>query len=353
MARRHLPNLTDRYLVRVCEMFLEGTPVSRIAAWINTEVRQEDRSLAVTREQIYPLINEARKRGYFVIHPPAHVVLRQRLTDLYRIPETSGEPITVVNAVGPSALEHVAAEAAGLALRLIKTLGSRKKPVHIGLGAGFTTLRIAHYLAALLRAEPTLPPLVLHALSTGFRIDQPHIAPAAFFSLFASLHLPLAYVGLFAPAVVSTQHYNTVKITPGVAESFAAAGEIDLVLTSLASAADEHGALNQFLSAHAGDVADLQRAGWVGDVQYRPFSRQGPLAKEANIRAVTLFDLPELVNLTRTPHKYVIVVAGPCGECGRTRADALHPLLTSPSLKVWTHLVTDFPTAQELVTLAL
>ena len=131
----------------------------------------------------------------------------------------------MVNAVGPSALEHVAAEAAGLALRLIKTLGTRKKPVHIGLGAGFTTLRIAHYLAALLRAEPTLPPLVLHALSTGFRIDQPHIAPAAFFSLFASLHLQLAYVGLSCASGGVNAALQHGQITPGVAESFAASGE--------------------------------------------------------------------------------------------------------------------------------
>jgi hypothetical protein len=90
----------------------------------------------------------------------------------------------------------------------------------------------------------------------------------------------------------------------------------------------------------------------VGDVQYRPFSQQGPLTQEASIRAATLFDLPELVTLAQTPHKYVIVVAGPCGQCGRTRTDTLYPLLTVPSLKVWTHLIVDFPTAHELLALA-
>jgi DNA-binding transcriptional regulator LsrR (DeoR family) len=352
MARRKLPNLADRYLLRVCEMFLEGAPAAQIAKWVNTESRKEGRVLDLTREQIYPLLHEARKRGYFTIQPPLHLVLSQRLADLYRVKGRDDSPIAVVNAMDLSALDHVAAEAAAVALRVIKKLVTVKNPVHIGLGAGFTSLRMAHHLAALLRAEPTLPRLVLHALSTGFRVDQPHIAPVAFFSLFDALSPKVGYVGLFSPAIVSSQHYDAVKREPGVAESFAAAGDIDVILTSLASASDEHGALNQFLADHVGDVEGLKQAGWIGDLQYRPYSRQGPIVQEAHIRAVTLFDLPDLVTLAQTPHKSVIVAAGPCGQCGRTRTDALYPLLTEPSLKVWTHLVVDFTTAQELVALA-
>jgi hypothetical protein len=127
---------------------------------------------------------------------------------------------------------------------------------------------MAHHLAALLRTEATLPTLVLHALSTGFRVDQPHIAPVAFFSLFDALSPKVGYVGLFAPAIVSSQHYDAVKREPGVAESFAAAGDIDVILTSLASASDEHGALNQFLADHAGDVEGLKQAGWIGDLRH-------------------------------------------------------------------------------------
>ena len=352
--RRKLPNLADRYLLHMCEMFLEGEPVAEIAKWINSAGQTEGRELQITREQIYPLINEARKRGYFVLHPPAHSVLSQRLVDLYRVSEKNGNASTVVNAVGASALDYVAMEAAAVTVHLIKMLKDIKDPapVHVGLGAGFTTLRIARHLAALLRAETALPTLVFHALSTGFRVDQPHVAPTAFFSLFESLGFNVKFVGLFAPAVVASEHYSTVKNLPGVAESFAATGDIDLILTSLASARDEHGALNQFLAAHAGSVEEIQQAGWIGDVQYRPYSSEGPLVQEARVRAVTLFDLPELVTFAQAPNKYVIVVAGPCGECGCTRTTALRPLMTVPALKVWTHLILDFTTAQELVAMA-
>ena len=49
----------------------------------------------------------------------------------------------------------------------------------------------------------------------------------------------------------------------------------------------------------------------------------------------------------------VILAAGPCGspDCRRSRADALLPLLESPKLDCWTHLVTDDVTGNDCVTL--
>ena len=349
MTRRQLPDLPERHLLRLCEMFLQKKSVTSIRDWVNEKLGEEGRSIEITREQIYPYINVAIEKGFLSLQAPPCYVLNQRINDLYRVQGVGDNPITVVNAIESTALDHVAQEAASLALALIKSLGAIKETVHIGLGAGFTTLRIATYLAALFRAEKELPRLVLHALSTGFRVDQPRTAPVAFFSLFEPLGFDITYVGLFAPAVVATQHYPSVQQEPGVAESFKARGAIDLILTSLASANDNHGALNQFLATHANDVTPLEREGWIGDVQYRPYSHRGPISHEADIRAVTLFDLPELVTLAQTPNKYVVVVAGPCAECKQTRTDALVPLLERRELKVWTHLVLDFQTADELV----
>jgi hypothetical protein len=53
--------------------------------------------------------------------------------------------------------------------------------------------------------------------------------------------------------------------------------------------------------------------------------------------------------MVRSPDKYVVLVAGPCGECGKTKEDALIPLLEEPSLKIWSHLVTDAQTADRLL----
>jgi hypothetical protein len=86
-------------------------------------------------------------------------------------------------------------------------------------------------------------------------------------------------------------------------------------------------------------------------VQHLPYSDEEPITEPVGNRAVTLFELRDLVNLAKTPDRSVLLVAAACGVCQRSRADALVPLLRSPALKVWTHLVTDIPTARELLTL--
>jgi DNA-binding transcriptional regulator LsrR (DeoR family) len=354
MVERKFPDLADHYLVRVCEMFLDRRSTRQIADWLNQEFRREGIHYAVTREQIYALINDARRRGYFSLHPPLNMILARRLAEVYLDGSDVGESrIAVVSARGPSALDHVASEAAALTLRLIQEVGRVKKQVHLGLGAGSTTLRIARHLATLLRAEPKLPHLVLHALSTGTRVDDPRTASVAFFTLFDHPGMRLNYVGLFAPPVVRSRDYGRVKEQPGVSKSFAVANEIDIVLTSLGSASDEHAAFNRFLEDYAEDIQLLTHNGWVGDVQYRPYSSTGPILQETSVRTVTLFELQDLLRLARTRNKYVVVVSGPCGECGRPRSDALRPLLTVPDLAVWSHLVMDMETAQELLPASL
>ena len=194
--------------------------------------------------------------------------------------------------------------------------------------------------------------MVLHALTSGFHVDNPHTAPVAFFGLFRELQDQIGYVGLFAPSVVKAREYTKVKMQPGVKEGFDRKRDIDVVITSLASRKDDDGALNQFLRDDARTQLLLEKHGWVGDVQYRPYSARGPIQQQTPTRAVTLFELDELVKLVKQNDKHVILTAGPCGRCGRTREDALLPLMNNPQLKLWTHLVLDLGTAEQLVDLA-
>ena len=96
-------------------------------------------------------------------------------------------------------------------------------------------------------------------------------------------------------------------------------------------------------------VSDLRRSGWIGDVIYRPYSGTEPIVTREGIRAVSLFELEDLIALVHKPNKHVVLVAGPCGICNETKGAALLPLLREAGLKLWTHVLMDLTTAQSLL----
>ncbi len=192
----------------------------------------------------------------------------------------------------------------------------------------------------------------------GFLVDQPQKAPMTYFSYFDDLLTEAEFVGLFSAPVVPSNAYEQVIAHPGLHESFDRAEEIDIVVTSFATARDEHGLLAQYLR-HLIDKGELrpevldemESMGWVGDVQFRPYSADGPIVQGCPVRAVTLFEISDLVKRIQQPDKYVVLLAGPCSECGVTKTEAMLPLLRQPKLRVWTHLVTDVQSAAELLRL--
>ena len=234
---------------------------------------------------------------------------------------------------------------------MIKSLGEKKKRVHVGLGGGETIRQMAQLLATRLRNEAFLPKLALHAISSGFNVSDPRTAPVTFLNFFENIATDIEYYGLFAPAVVATSEYERVKDMVGVKESFEAAERIDIVLTSLATATDKHGALRQFAKVGSkGFKTDALRAArWIGDLQYQPYSKKGPIEVDVGVRAVTLFDLRDLREFAGRRNKHVVVAAGPCGSCVTPKTAAVAPLLECQELKVWTKLVMDLSTAKELL----
>lgn len=351
---RRFRDIDDELLFEVCKKFLsDDIGVKQIANELNAEWKNRGIDHSVTREQIYSMINEARKRGYFLLSPPLNKAVGQRIADRYRKDPDSIHVVPVRKNLG-----DVASATARLALDLIRELGDKKdkkkkkNTVHLGLGAGWTTMLIAQELAKRLRAAKEIRPLALHAMTPGFEIERPRSAPASFFGFFDNLGVPIDFVGLFAPAVVFTRDYASTKGWAVVADAFARAKEIEIVITSLASAADPHGDLNTFMEhADKPHFKALKKAGWIGDVQYRPYSRSGPITTDTGVRAVTLFELSDLVKRAKSEDTPVVLVSGPCAgaNCNRLRDDALKPLLEEPELKVWSHLVLDLDTAEALL----
>ena len=157
-------------------------------------------------------------------------------------------------------------------------------------------------------------------------------------------------VGLFAETVIPANEFERIKLRTGVKEAFESRDEVSVVVTSMGDFFDEHDLLATFLGYSARIGLRCMRAGWIGSVQYRPYSASEPIIEKPDeMRAVTLFELEDFVRMADSKNKHVVLIARQCGLCGKTRAAALLPLLTSPRLRVWSELVMDEATARDLV----
>jgi DNA-binding transcriptional regulator LsrR (DeoR family) len=345
--RRH-NDIDDALLIEICQRFLTAESRVKIADWLTQELGRE-----FSREAVYPQISRALRRGFIRLDPPTNVILQQRIADQFK---QDRNEIHVIDARGEMARDLVADAAARHIIELIVEVSHVKKRVCIGLGGGGTVDRVARSLANYLRKQLTLPPLALHALTPGFDVFRPLTAPVSSLGYFDGIDTDIEYVGLFAPAVVPSEAYAEVTSRHGIVDSFDKAAEIDIVITSCARAADEHGELNRFMQVASKDDGDqtekaLLKAGWLADVTYRPYNEFGPISLDHGIRGVTLFELEDLVRLVRDhENKHVVLIAAPCGQCHEPKAAALRPLLSQPeTLKLWNHLFLDTRTAQALM----
>ena len=351
-----MPNRNTRLpgplIYAVCERFLkkpdpktgEKWTAHSLAKWLSA------RGYKTNREQIFPIIRQAIDHGYLELRPPREFVLGSRLSTQFPLMPADTR---ILDVRPPTVVDNLAESAAEVVMGLIQKVGDERttehQRVHVGFGAGETTCRVAQALALRLRSEAMVPPLTIHALSSGFATSDPLTAPVAFFSYFTGLAHDIEYVGLFSAAVVKWKEYEDFKQLPGIRESFQEAEKLDVIVTSLAQAGDEHGLLNMFLNMEGGSQKGLEEHGHVGDVQWQPYSEKGPLDIDTGIRAVTIFDLQGLVSMASQPKKHVVLVAGPCVRCGESKAKALRPLLSVPELRVCNHLVTDVQTAKQIL----
>ncbi len=362
---RRMANLPNEVVWYVCTaFFVEGLTAKEIPGVVRERFRE-----SLHRTQVYDVIREGRRRGYFQLTPPRDEMLAMRMMEKFvvrhdRPADARQKVIKVVSSGRSPSVAAVAIAAAEEAMTVIVETFARLRgaqvsgggpttdggpKVHVGFGAGATTMLVARYLAERFRAVERPPPMVLHALSSGFSVQEPSYAPTAFLSFFHQIP-GFESRGLFGPAYVRPEEWEETKNRVGVREAFTQRDLLQVVITSLASQKDEDGELNRFMNENAElgpqsrQLLDRQEER-IGDVMYRPFNWKGPITRDAQIRAVTLFELPELVNFAADPEKAVILVSGPCGTCGRPRDDALLPLLRVPSLDVWSHLVTDDLTA--------
>jgi len=341
----------DRFWYRVAELFVKGVPAKQISVQI---AREMGYSVGLTHENVYELVRKLFDRGLAWFAPPRHTRLEASLRAKYAGIE--GRHVEVVDG---TEMDPVPVRAALHVHRLIHQLAgpNRDRPVHLALGVGRSVQMFARALAARLRSDPKAPHVVLHAMAPSYDLGDPLETPITFFTYFMDVLPRPGFVSFQGVPVVRADEYGAVRRGPVVAEAFEAASQVQIVVTSMASSADEHGYLlkyeRRYGDGRRGETWLLE-AGWIGDLHLRPYSRTGVIVPGDDcLMPLSLFELPDLRRLSGEEGKHVVLLCPPCRQCDKTKAAALQPLLQAEDLRVWNHLFLEPRTAEELLAMPL
>jgi hypothetical protein len=209
------------------------------------------------------------------------------------------------------------------------------EPVGLGLGPGRATLEFCGFLNDRLKFVHEGLQLRLVAITAGSPATLLENAPISFLNMLPQ-HLVERKLGLFAETLVRARDFHPLRDHTGIKEAFGAKNDIDVIVTAMGDFEDPHDLLALFLKDSGQDLKALQRRGWLGNVQYRPFTADGPVHEAPDdLRAVTVFELEDLVERAKDRSKEVILMARQCGLCKRppVRARALRALVNNPSLR--------------------
>jgi hypothetical protein len=247
-----------------------------------------------------------------------------------------------------------------------------KTHVSIGVGPGRATLEWARHFSRLVRSESQLPKLELIAITAGGDPEHSEFVPTSFFSLFPRSRVTC--IGLYAPTIIREEELSKYMIpespdqeettadsakekplpkekpVPGVMEALGRRDAIDIIVSSMGDPHDPHDLLTRYLVKAGGTVPDDA----VGNVQYRYYNNERPIHENPqDLRAFTLFELEDFRDIaTSSRNRHVVLMARTCALCDKSRAEALRPLLTRPELKLWTEILMDVTTADELIAAA-
>ena len=355
MKRAEAQAYEDELVYRVVELLLDadgnGDAHSKMEAMATELNEQFKPHKDLSRQSLLPLAAEAFRRRMVRLVPPISEELRDQLKAKY--PGLARPKVNVVLTSGPEDNHRVAAFAADRVLAALLRYSQQKagKPVGLGLGPGRATLEFCHFLSAALEHLPQDLRLLLVAITAGCPAQLVENAPISFLNLFPERHVQTR-LGLFAETLVPVRDFPDLPGRIGVKEAFGAKDDIDVIVTAMGDFDDPHDLLRMFLKESGQDIERYRRRGWLGNVQYRPFTAGGPAPEDPeDLRAVTVFELKDLAARARDRDKEVILMSRQCARCGRRRprVGALRALLKSDQLRVFTRLILDRATADELL----
>ena len=331
----------------MCNLFCRGRKVNQIVS----ELRKDGDDLS--RFNVHAIIREAAQSGHFRYNPPQHLRLSVKISQRA---DLAGN-VSVVHSIEQ---EAVAIEAAARIFELINgppmqrlrnKLGSKDGELHIGFAGGRILQNTARLLAEKLKTAPRGfgRQICLHALVASF--GDPLANPNSFLGYFAPRKdLPRAprMVGLPAPGFIHAETVEMLRQVEGIRDSYEEIENLDLIITSGGAHWNNTKPCSYLHELHKkfGNFQQLNAAGCVGDIAWRPVSAAGPIELDQGYRAMTLIELSAFPKLIASGTR-IMVVLGPCGGCGGPKDELLNCLLSWDRKHV-TDLVLDSGTAAAL-----
>lgn len=353
--RKHV--LSKSQLYEVCyRVIRQRESMPKVAKWLSDILPTE-----VLGNDIYSLIKQGMKEGLVQLCPLHCTEIASTIASRA---DCSPGRLQVLDVLPNQANQAVAAETAEIALHhALELQRAGKEEIHIGFASGRMSTRVARHLARRYRQHPQKQPdnLWLHALTAGFDSQRLETNPVAFFTRFQRLRHPVRFVALSAPPVVPANLLPALWNLPALVEARQAAEQLDIVITSIGDRHDPCVVFNNESLFRSEARRQLVTKGWIGDVQWQPFSIEGEIDEPDDFRVFRVLDFKKLISMAREKDKMVIMAAAPCVTKGckdrtdpdhprpMTRHRALRPLLLHPNLRAFTKLVMDVTTAENLL----
>jgi DNA-binding transcriptional regulator LsrR (DeoR family) len=337
--------LHDELVAAVCKYFCRGMPVAEIRDEVERKL-----GISLNREEPYRLIAFAAQRGWLRFQAPLSHEVADQIKD--RFPKLANVRV-VRTGVSDDISYHVASMLMDEVCSLSR-MRSTNSEVHIGFAGGVALRKSARMFSEMLK-EPRedLPKkIVFHAMVAGFNMQDPSTDPNGFFAYFAgepALQVKTSFLGLLAPGIVKTGEIEKLRSIEYIRDAYERAREIDIVVTSAGGHWQEgHSGLRNLYSLWAPQsLEQLNRAGCIGDMMWRPLGKDGPLDVRTDMRTVTLMELSDLPGFIKQK-KRVLLLLGPCGNCGGPKEDVLKAILAHKQ-RLITHLVVDSRSARGLM----
>jgi putative sugar-binding domain-containing protein len=333
------PDFMDR-LSKICNLFCAGNTAAQICRQL-----LERYEIKMNREEPYQYIAYAARQGWIRYAPPLDHALASEFKEC--CPWLRDTRVVTSGVFGDVA--HLAAEMLANLIHEHSQPPYSKDEVHVGFAGGHAMRRVAKAFAQLLRDPPMQLPrtVVFHAMVAGFDVQNPSTDPNAFFTYFCNdpaIQTETRFVGLHAPALVTSDQFKDLREMQGIREAYQARDQLDIIMTSGALWSDDDSMLLRYMKRSENSYSALQEAGCVGDMLWRPLAADGPIETETPIRAMTLMeltDMPDFIN----KGGHVLLVLGPCGGCGALKTELVKRLLRIQPALI-THLALDSQTAR-------